>query len=43
VDPDRTPSVLKGVALDSRNGISTAILQPSLNASGALPVGADPL
>jgi hypothetical protein len=31
------------MTLDSRNGTSTAILQPALNASGALPTGTDPL
>ncbi len=42
-DSDRNTAVAKGMTLDSRNGTSTAILQPALNASGALPTGTDPL
>jgi hypothetical protein len=42
-DSDRNAAIAKGVTLDSRNGSSTAILAPVLNASGALPTGNDPL
>jgi hypothetical protein len=42
-DSDRNTAVAKGVTLESRNGTSTAILQPALNASGALPTESEPL
>jgi hypothetical protein len=43
VDSDRNPTVAAGVTLNSRNGTSTGILFPVLNASGTLPTGNDPL
>jgi hypothetical protein len=43
VDSDRNAAVAAGVTLDSRNGTSTGILFPVLNASGTLPTGSDPL
>ena len=42
-DSDRNPALAKGVTLDSRSGNSQSILQPVINASGALPTGCDPL
>ena len=43
VDSDRYPAIAAGVTLHSRNGTSTGILAPLLDASGNLPVGCDPL
>jgi len=42
-DSDRVTSISAGVTLDSRGGVSTAILQPVLSAAGNLPTGSDPL